>query len=231
MKNTFLALLIAMSINAQAQFVPGQILTAQQLNTQLALYLPLAGGTLTGPLTSTTINSPTINSPIINGIMSGTVQFVTTGSAQFASIVNTPIDGTTSGTAAGSGVVGQPITNSGTGTSITSGATVNAASISVPAGDWDCWGNATFLPTASTAVSNIAAGLTTTPMTLPPLPASTYLGTTLTTGTSGATTLNPTVTIENVSSGTTLYLVAEAGTVTGGSGLTVNGYITCRRRH
>jgi hypothetical protein len=145
MKNALFALLTLMlSTRAQAQFVPGQILTAQQLNTQLALYLPLAGGTLTGPLTSTTINSP-----IINGIMSGTVQFVTTGSAPFASIVNTPIDGTTSGTAAGSGVVGQPITNSGTGASIMSGATVNAASISVPAGDWDCWSNATVLPTAA----------------------------------------------------------------------------------
>lgn len=36
---------------AQAQFVNGQVLTAQALNTQFALYVPIAGGTLTGPLT------------------------------------------------------------------------------------------------------------------------------------------------------------------------------------
>jgi hypothetical protein len=150
-------------------------------------------------------NSPTITTPIINGV--------------------------TNGSAAGSGVVGQAIANSTTGTAITSGTTVNATSISVPAGDWNCWGNATFTPTASTSVANIAAGLTTTSATLPASPNTTYLGATLTTGTNGTTTLNPTMLVENVSSSTTLYLVAEAASVTGGSGATVNGYVSCRRIH
>ncbi|MFD1558673.1 hypothetical protein ACFSHT_24050 [Paraburkholderia silviterrae] len=38
-----------------AQFNPGQVLTAAQLNSQFAHYLPLAGGTLTGPLSVPTM--------------------------------------------------------------------------------------------------------------------------------------------------------------------------------
>jgi hypothetical protein len=170
---------------------------------------PIAGGYsgtgLSVLQSSPTINSPTITTPTINGV--------------------------TNGAAAGSGVVGQPINASTTGTSLTSGTTVNATSISVPAGDWNCWGNATFLPTASSTVANISAGLSTTSASLPASPNTSYLGATLTTGTSGTTTLNPTTLIENVSSSTTLYLVAEAASVTGGSGATVNGYISCRRMH
>lgn len=54
MRSPLLSLLFVASI-ANAQFSPGQILTAQQLNNQFALYLPLAGGALTGPLTVPTL--------------------------------------------------------------------------------------------------------------------------------------------------------------------------------
>ncbi|WP_431207521.1 beta strand repeat-containing protein [Burkholderia cepacia] len=47
---------LAVSIVAHAQFVPGQILTAFQLNAALAAVLPLAGGTLSGPLTVPTLS-------------------------------------------------------------------------------------------------------------------------------------------------------------------------------
>jgi hypothetical protein len=160
-----------------------------------------------------------------------TTQIATTAFATSSPTINTPtINGVTNGATAGSGVVGQPINNSTIGTTITSGTTVNATSIPVPAGDWNCWGNATFVPATSAVVANIAAGLTTTSATLPASPNTTYLGTTLTTGGNGTTTLNPTTLVENVSSTTTLYLVAEAGSVTGATA-TVNGYITCRRMH
>lgn len=46
----FLALWFLCSL-AQAQFVPGQILTASELNQQFSFYLPKTGGTLTGSLT------------------------------------------------------------------------------------------------------------------------------------------------------------------------------------
>lgn len=68
-------LLISSSVfpTAHAQFVPGQILTAQQLNTALASVtanaLPIAGGTLTGPLAgpAATFNTATISGGSISG--------------------------------------------------------------------------------------------------------------------------------------------------------------------
>lgn len=50
MKRILAFLLFLMSAAANAQFVTGQILTAAQLNNQFALYLPLSGGSLSGPL-------------------------------------------------------------------------------------------------------------------------------------------------------------------------------------
>ncbi|MBN3848606.1 hypothetical protein G3N58_17510 [Paraburkholderia sp. Ac-20342] len=51
LKRLLSALLLLASLPAFAQFTPGQVLTAAQLNTQFATKLPIAGGTLTGPLT------------------------------------------------------------------------------------------------------------------------------------------------------------------------------------
>jgi hypothetical protein len=84
-------LLLVLSFAAQAQFVPfvpNQILTAQQLNYAFSQFLPLTGGTLTGPLVVPSItvggvpftpsgftgtgnivlqNNPTILNPVISG--------------------------------------------------------------------------------------------------------------------------------------------------------------------
>lgn len=164
---------------------------------------PIGGG-YTGTGLSVLQNSPTITTPTINGI--------------------------TSGVAAGSGVVGQPISNSTSGTAITSGTTVNATSISVPAGDWDCEGHVDFVPATSAVVADIAAGLTTTSVTLPSAPDTTYLGVTLDTGGNGTTSINTFRKIVNVSTSTPLYAVAYARSVTGATA-SVNGAITCRRAH
>lgn len=53
-----LALIMA-AFGARAQFTPGQILTASQLNSALATKLPITGGTLTGPLTVPTLAATT----------------------------------------------------------------------------------------------------------------------------------------------------------------------------
>ncbi len=145
------------------------------------------------------------------------------------SITTPTITGITSGSAAGSGVVSQVISHSTTGTAITSGATVNADSISVPAGDWDCWGQVLYLPTATAVVAQIAAGFNTVSATLAASPDSTYLGVTLATGTNGITSINVFTRVTNVSTTTTLFLTALAGSVTIATA-TVNGYTSCRRR-
>lgn len=145
--------------------------------------------------------------------------------------ITTPtITGVTNGSAAGSGAVGQPLTASTGGTAITSGGTVNATSISLSAGDWNCFGHTDFIPVAGATIANIASGLTTTSATLPSGPDTTYLGTTFTAGVNGLSSLNTFMKIVNVSTTTTLYLVAEAASVTGATA-SVNGYITCRRAH
>lgn len=67
MKRLLVALLLLACSAANAQFVPGQILTAAQLNNAFANTLPIAGGILTGPLTVPSLS--VTGSPI--GLASG----------------------------------------------------------------------------------------------------------------------------------------------------------------
>ena len=68
-KNWFVGLLALVAFAAHAQFAPGQILTAAQLNSAFSNVLALSGGTLTGPLTVPTLN--TANAQITGGALSG----------------------------------------------------------------------------------------------------------------------------------------------------------------
>lgn len=143
--------------------------------------------------------------------------------------ITTPtINGVTNGSTAGTGVIGQLLTGSTTGTSITSGTTVNATSVSLTAGSWLCWGQALFAPATNTVVANMAAGITTTSATLPASPNSSYLG--VTDIASDATSIQTFLTPFNISSTTTVFLVALAGSVTVNTA-TVSGYIDCLRIH
>jgi hypothetical protein len=154
-----------------------------------------------------------------------------TGSAVFGTSPNitTPnLVGVTNASSAAAGSVGEYAANATSGTSITSGVTINATSISLAPGDWDCRAQAVFLPAASTVIANLAAGITTTSATLPTSPDTSYIGTTMTAGANGTTTVNPLTKRLNVSSTTTVYLVAFAQSVTT-STASVNGYIQCRR--
>jgi hypothetical protein len=65
-------------VTAHAQFTPGQILTAAQLNSQFSLYVPMAGGTLTGSLTVPTLS--TANATITGGTITGLAAPVPTAS-------------------------------------------------------------------------------------------------------------------------------------------------------
>lgn len=53
MKKLLLIAGLLWSAIASAQFVPGQVLTAAELNSQFALYAPLTGATFTGPIAAT----------------------------------------------------------------------------------------------------------------------------------------------------------------------------------
>lgn len=66
MKKLIAGLMLALcAVSTQAQFIAGQVLTAAQLNSQFALYLPLSGGTVSGGVT--------INGPLtVNGLLTAT---------------------------------------------------------------------------------------------------------------------------------------------------------------
>ncbi|WP_186200805.1 glycosyl hydrolase family 28-related protein [Burkholderia gladioli] len=77
MRALFALALLAVSLVSNAQFVPGQVLTASQLNNAFATMLPRSGGTLTGALSGPTANftsgvfgSATISGGTIAGLSS-----------------------------------------------------------------------------------------------------------------------------------------------------------------
>ena len=73
-KNWLVGLLaLSLSVAAFAQFAPGQILTAAQLNAAFANVLPIAGGTLTGPLTVPTLTATTALNTAHANITGGTI--------------------------------------------------------------------------------------------------------------------------------------------------------------
>ncbi|WP_230953524.1 hypothetical protein [Burkholderia cepacia] len=63
------AMLLLASVSTFAQFSPGQLVTAAALNNQFSLYVPIAGGTLTGPLTVPALN--TAHAAITGGTIAG----------------------------------------------------------------------------------------------------------------------------------------------------------------
>lgn len=83
-KNAFLGLLaLAVASPVLAQFAPGQVLTAAQLNSAFANVLPIAGGTLTGPLTVPTLTVTSAPIAISSGGTGATTATGATGQLQY----------------------------------------------------------------------------------------------------------------------------------------------------
>lgn len=61
MKKLFSSALLCLPVIANAQFVPGQVLTASQLNNQFALYAPLGGASFTGGISAAGITGTPIS--------------------------------------------------------------------------------------------------------------------------------------------------------------------------
>lgn len=131
------------------------------------------------------------------------------------------ISGVTSGAAAATGTLGENQSTSTASTSMTSGTTANCTSKSLPAGDWLVWGVIQFNPAASTTVSSLYAGISTTSATLPGAGLYTNINTSYTTGQSQQ--IAAPFAIENLSSPTTVYLVGNS--TFGTSTMACNGYI------
>lgn len=91
MKKLLGLLLLCVSVGANAQFTPGQLLTAAELNNQFALYAPLGGAVFTGPITATA----TTQGRLDNSTSLATDQFVNQQGA--SAVATVPFAGVTGG--------------------------------------------------------------------------------------------------------------------------------------
>jgi hypothetical protein len=199
-------------------------------------------GSITSPsATALTIQSGTTGAITLDSGTTGAVNIgtganiktVTIGNSTSGSKVN--IYGEIDGVAAAAGYVGQSLSSlipSGSAVSLTTATPANVTSILLTAGDWDVSGSVTYVAaTASAAVSSAwESGINTTSATLPTDGTEAFFGiAAVIATTSFNTSLAIPRKIINVSSSTTVYLVAEA-TFTAGT-VTAYGNITARRVH
>lgn len=163
------------------------------------------------------------------------------GTATFAGAIvpsqTIGITGTTTNNNANAGSFGEyfPLSGSGTvatnTTSLSTGTTTNvgtATNITLTAGDWDCSGAVNFTFGATTSITNLSGGISTTTGTLPAQDSYFDYETSamVPTGTAVATWVVPTVRVL-VSGSTNVFLVAQ-GTFSI-STIKVGGTIRCRR--
>lgn len=100
---------------------------------------------------------------------------ITTSSITFSS--TSGVIGTTTNDNAAAGSVGEATSNvigSGSAVSLTTATAANVTSLSLTAGDWDVWGNVSFIPAATTNVVQARGWISSTSATLPD--ASLYAG-------------------------------------------------------
>jgi hypothetical protein len=166
--------------------------------------------------TSTT-NSYVQTTPIASGT-SGTMPTInSTGTLT----LGTGIAGVTSGTAATAGYVGQVISSlipTGSAVSLTTATPANVTSISLTAGDWDVTASVNYVAGSATIVTGALheVGLNTTTATLPVDGSELYVNSPILTTTSANFGTAVQRKVYNVSTTTTVYLVAE-GTFTAGT--------------
>ncbi|HWY36815.1 MAG TPA: hypothetical protein VNX68_19370, partial [Nitrosopumilaceae archaeon] len=175
----------------------------------------------------TAFNNVTGSSPILQGIGSDTNVILSlrgqgTGGVQ--------VQGTGTNNSAPAGYVGEFISSviaSGSPVTMTNATATNVTSISLTAGDWDVWGNMSWVSTG-TGPSAIACWVSSTSATVPDLSLYTGLFFAATTVISAATGVNAAKLRFSLSSTTTIYLTGYTANVSGTS--TVCGGIYARRR-
>lgn len=135
------------------------------------------------------------------------------------------IKGTTTNDTVNAGGIGENLTGSTSGTSVTNNTATNCTSVSLTAGNWLVWGVVSFAPNASTTVSQIVSGISTTSATLGATGTFTSLAATLTTA-AAQSQATPAVTLK-LASTTTVYLIGQSQFAT--STMTCSGNISALR--
>lgn len=180
--NTVLANATASSASPTAFTMPSCSTSASALNWTSGTGFTCNTAVNAAQLGGQTFTSPTITTPTINGV--------------------------TNASAAAAGSIGEVIANTPASTACpATGASANLTSISLTAGDWYVYGSVAYLAGASTTLSNLVGGASTTSVTLPGAPFYAQVNATLTANSNNVFAI-PTQII-NVSTTTTLYLVGQ----------------------
>lgn len=180
-------------------------------------------GSISGPGITTLLNPyALLASPTFTGTL-------TAAAATFTGLV-TPsttigIKGTTLADNANTGSIGEYVTATGTTVPLTNNTAVNITSISLTAGDWDVSGVIAYNPAGTTQYTVLLSSISTTSATNGPLGQATLFELAFATG-AGSTTTTPVVRV-NISTTTTVFLVAQAGFTV--STMTGSGVIRARR--
>ena len=157
------------------------------------------------------------------------------GTDNLLMVSNTSVlNGVTDGSNAAAGQIGEYISaNNTAGSALTTGVGLNVATLNLPAGDWDVWGQTIFAEGANTIPTVLASATSPVSGTVP-TPAQLAAGTgamsqvcaTMTKGLNQIMQTGPDR--YNSNAAQTIYLVAQA-TFSGGA-LTVTGFISARRQ-
>lgn len=207
----------------------GYLTTASAASTYLtqanaaSTYLTIA----TAASTYATITNLALKAPLASPTFTGTVTTAAlTSTGNFTPSQTNGIVGTTTNNNANAGSVGEYVTATGTAVSITTSTLTNVTSVSLTAGDWEISSSLTFLPAASTTMSLLVGGISSTTAALPADPFTWLVQSTgLTPGAKQSSAI-PTQRF-SLPSTTTIFLVAEA--LFGVSTMTATGILRARR--
>ncbi|WP_155626087.1 beta strand repeat-containing protein [Burkholderia vietnamiensis] len=183
--------------------------------------------------TSASINATGLNGTPVGQSSAASGSFTTLNASGLITPSTTSgIKGTAAADNANAGSVGEYISStvtSGSAVSLTSGTSANITSLALTPGDWDVWGIVGTSPAGSTAQSYVAGGVSTTSATLPGVTSGATAQAPFTAVTGAGVVLPVGRTRINVSSNTTVYLVATSN-FTGSSNAAYGGLFARRSR-
>lgn len=181
-----------------------------------------ASSTVSGTGFSTYLASP----PAIGTASPASGKFTTLQSTgTFTPSTTSGIVGTTLANNAQAGSVGEVLTASANTVNVPSAINTNVVTLSLSAGDWDIQGTIVFYPAGSTVPSALISGLSSTSTTFGGL--GTYVVTRATFATGGNEAQTTPIVRFNVSTTTTIYLVAQVSYTV--STMTADSVIFARR--
>lgn len=177
-----------------------------------------SAGSASGSATSAT------NSATAAAASASTATTQASAAAASAATAASYTTGVTDGSSAAAGKVGQMIEANASAVALTSGAVINITSISLPAGEWDVYGEIQLVSSASGVMTAMSGGVSTTSATDAGFPYKTALS--FNNNSTVAQFTTPRRFFQRTTTGT-VYLVAS--TVFGSGTVAAAGYIHARR--